>query len=658
VTFPTAGARGTGTGVIPGRFYIPATNPGLRDLLNRYTPAQLGLTQAQYDFARANGVNAAANWRPVGEDGNAAFGGRNVVNIRDYKTYRVSGGFSGKLPFAESVNWDVNLTVGSNTSVGGGVDHIVNRLQYALRGLGGPGCTPGGAVAATSTPGVGPCSYYNPFSTAMVANALTGKPNTGLVGNLNSPQLIDWFTGDTGGTSTNGIVVGEAVLNGELGFWTLPGGPIGWAAGAQYRLNKVEVVALNDLANFFLYPCTREGAPLSECADAPTGVHNIFGPTTPREYDETIKGFFGELSLPLLDSVQMQIAVRHEVHEAGETTNPKIAIRWQATDWLALRASAQSTYRAPIFTQLDNTFFGTVSQPVGTIRIPIDNTGNPDLKPETANNYNVGAIISAGPFRATVDYWKYDLKDLLSAENGPALVNALIPATGPNRCNDPAFADLKARFTFNASGCGLVTDILRVKALATNGAGITTSGIDASAEYRWADVWGGQLIFGGDLSYTFEYLVGASEQFGITLIPAFDAVGKFNSGLREQLSMPQWKAQLFLDYSKGPHNLRYQIRYADDVLDQRAGNGTASDLLNQIPGFPAGTRALGGMKIRAWTQHDVHYRVELPYETTATFSIINIFNPDPGMARNEYSYDTFTATPLGRVFKLGVVKTF
>lgn len=655
--FPTtASTGGPAAGVIPGRYYIPATNPGLVDLLNRYTSADLGLTAAQYAAARTSGVNAGPNWRPIGLGGNPTSGSGATLTHRDFQVYRVSGGFKGKVPFAKAVDWDLNLTYGEARADSPGVDTLVSRLEYALRGLGGPGCTPGGSNAATSTPGAGPCQYFNPFSTGLQANALTGQANPGFVGRPNSADLVDWFTDPNSAITTNGIFTTELVLSGRLGFLALPGGKVGWAAGAQYRANHVKV-SPSDISNLLLNPCIDEGAPISTCASSPSGPFSIFGANAPRDYNQEAKGVYGELSLPITDDIQVQLALRHEKHEAGTTTNPKIAVRWQVFPMLALRASAESTYRAPPLAALDPAINTTVSQAVGTIRVPFIRQGNPDLKPETADNWSAGAILSLGDFRATVDYWRYLLRDQLIIEDGPSLVNALLPASGGNRCADPAFAALRARFTFNSVGCGQAVNIARVVVLNANGPKADLSGIDVVLDYRIRDVWEGDLSFGADFTYNINYKVGGIQQFGTTLAQPFDAVGKLNSGI-QPLALPQWRVQAFAEFDRGPHSLRLQVRYADSIVDQRAGSGTASDITAQVPGFPTGTRVLGGVKIKGFLQNDVHYTWRSPWDATFSLSVLNVFDKDPPLARTELSYDAFTANPLGRVIKFGVQKTF
>src|SRR5262249_27508638 len=160
---------------IPGRFFIPASNPGLQDMLAKYNAATLGLTAAQYNTASTVGVNALGSWRPLGEGGNPGYVGEAKLDHRYFTVYRLSRGFSGDQLFGRKIDWDLNSTFSSAKADATGADVVVSRLEYALRGLGGPTCTPGGTVAATSTPGVGPCQYFNPFSTGIAANTLTGQ---------------------------------------------------------------------------------------------------------------------------------------------------------------------------------------------------------------------------------------------------------------------------------------------------------------------------------------------------------------------------------------------------------------------------------------------------------------------------------------------------
>jgi len=112
-------------------------------------------------------------------------------------------------------------------------------------------------------------------------------------------------------------------------------------------------------------------------------------------------------------------------------------------------------------------------------------------------------------------------------------------------------------------------------------------------------------------------------------------------------SQPQWKGSAFAEYTRGDHNIRWTIRYVDDMVDTRGVTSPATFATNQ-----------NGLKIGAFVTHDLAYRVFLPWDTTLTASVINVFDEDPPSARLDLSYDPFTANPLGRYYKLGVTKKF
>ena len=176
-----------------------------------------------------------------------------------------------------------------------------------------------------------------------------------------------------------------------------------------------------------------------------------------------------------------------------------------------------------------------------------------------------------------------------------------------------------------------------------NGPDIKTSGIDFSANYTARDVFGGDMNFGAELTYVLEFKVAETKIEGITTAKETDYVGKMD--YLGYGSQPQWKGSAFAEYTRGDHNVRWTIRYVDDMVDTRAGTSTFATNQN-------------GMKIDAFITNDLAYRVLLPWDTTLTASVINVFDQDPSFARLDLSYDPFTANPLGRYYKLGVTKKF
>jgi iron complex outermembrane receptor protein len=69
------------------------------------------------------------------------------------------------------------------------------------------------------------------------------------------------------------------------------------------------------------------------------------------------------------------------------------------------------------------------------------------------------------------------------------------------------------------------------------------------------------------------------------------------------------------------------------------------------PSVPNGFREVG-----SFLTHDLVYLLKLPGETTVSASVFNVTDRDPPLVRLDLSYDPFIGNPLGRYFKVGMVK--
>jgi iron complex outermembrane receptor protein len=262
-------------------------------------------------------------------------------------------------------------------------------------------------------------------------------------------------------------------------------------------------------------------------------------------------------------------------------------------------------------------------------------------------------IFDVGNLKATIDYWRFDFRDPIVAEPSGAMVATMFPGGAATRCGDPAFAGLQARFTFQGA-CGQ-SAISRVKSFAVNGPGLKTSGIDFLANYDFGEVFmGGSVNVGLQATYTLEYKLDDFEVGGVVVQPGYDAAGLLNYQL-SATSLPEWKGSVFVEYSQGIHNLRFTLNYTDSYHDQRA------DIPNQgilAPNPLTGVSSARGATIKSTILAELDYRVQLPWDTTVTASIDNLFDEDPSFARLDLNYDPFTGNALGRTFKVAVKKRF
>jgi iron complex outermembrane receptor protein len=639
---------------LANRYYVPASNPGLQNFI---------ATNPALAAVSANGVavlSPAA--RPLLLGGNPLFGNGGSVGDRRYQAYRISGGVRGEL--GSNLNYDVGLTYSEERIRYSNYDTLANRFALALRGLGGPNCdkAPGtagiqGPTGAAAVAGTNGCQYFNPFSSAIQANAITGQVNPNYVAGLaNSNEVIDWFFKRRDTSVVSRLFVADAVISGGSGI-SLPGGEIKFAVGGQYRRDayKSKYSALNDSQE---NPCVSSPDFFNDvCSGAQANGPFVFlGAADADDLSSTVYAAFSELQLPVTSKLNFQLAARYEDYggQVGSTFNPKIAGRFELTEGLALRGSVGSTFRGPPNTQLVNgNAATTISSILGSFRA-VDVQGNPGLKPETATTYSGGIVANSGGFRGSIDYYRFDFQDSITAEPVAGIVNALFPngATGANNCANPAFAGIVSRFTF-LGACSAAT-ISRLRTNYVNGSKIRTSGIDLVGEYDIQDVIGGTATLGLNGTYVIEYKVGAQVVEGIPVAAAFEAAGYLNYQT-VATPMPKVKLQAFTQYANDTHNLRFTMNYVGRYTDQRTAPFALNSIRDATGALITNTR---GKRIGNFVTIDGSYRLQVAEGFALTATVDNIFDKDPPFARLDLSYDPFTADALGRTFKLGVRKSF
>jgi iron complex outermembrane receptor protein len=669
--FPTPTSLGglSGSTATPGalnffvRYNVPGNNPGLRDISGQTVGSTCQLTAAQCAAIIAAGplgvdISQTA-FRFIANAGHPTNADKADHQQIQATAYRISGGLSGT--GWRGIHWDTNLTymkteVAVNTN-----DLLVDRIQLALNGYGSLQTDPGSCTLAerqnpanAGNTAVG-CYFFNPMSSAIATSATNGQANPFYRGNanaavINNPQMLEWLYGNYTNSATAEIFTAEGVLSGETSI-QLGGGPIQWAAGAQYRYNR-DTNTYGDFFNNQINPCVDSIDDKTPVCGAPAGPLIFFGSGANSDFNQNVRSLFGELRVPLLENLEATAAVRYEKFSNGlDTTNPKLAVKWQVIDWLALRGTVGTTFRAPSAAQINPGCAVGVANLGGQYRA-VQTCGNPNLKPETADSYSVGFIFQKGGFNATVDYYLFKFKDELTTEGSSNLFAAMFT---PNRCNDPAFAALQARFTFSNAGCS-AANVLRVDTFTVNGPRTETSGYDIRASYDWEGWFDASYQVGVEATYLKKYARGAFTLFGansVVFAAPFDRAGTHD--LQSAFfSYPQSRANFWLNWHRDNINVRYQLRYAEGTV---AAINTANDVIvpsTTAPGYVAGT--IG--KLKDYYQHDITVQANLPWDTQLTLSVQNILDKDPPDAPSNYNYDYTTGNPLGRVFQIGVKKHF
>jgi iron complex outermembrane receptor protein len=584
--------------------------------------------------------------------GSAGYFGDSQKGPRETETFRFGVGLDGSL-FNDAINYSFAVNVSQRVRDTTGTDMPVENMAFALDGLGGPNCN-----QATGTPGVGGCQFFNPFSNAFEFSARTGLNPNFNPAVANSPEMIDWLFEPIDSRTTNRLITWDLVFSGSAGL-DFGGGDIDWAAGMQVRREFYEL-ELGDNINRALNPCPFRNprsvalgnvtqAEFDNCA-SPTGIFAFGSATDEVVNNRTIYAMFGEVRVPFSEDFDMQLAVRFEDYggDVGSSIDPKIALRWQATDWLAFRGSMSSTFRGPPQSFLSGrttslNFIGAASAFKA-----VDRIGNPDLGPETAITTNIGAIVEIGGFYGSVDFWRFQFDDAIVGESFPQILAAYTAqgcqnggAGAPQGANGPITPNCVALRSHVFNPGTTPANLVRIDTNWLNGGRFETSGFDVFMQYDFQEVFGGELSIGGEATYVEEFVVDAAKDInGVALETADrDYVGKLNDGLAYR-AMPQIKGSAFVRYINGDHRLTYTLRYIDEYDDDTAPSQPAFAQIDYT-----------------WLS-DISYNVSL-FDGAANVSLTvnNIFDEDPSQASLDLNYDPFNGSPLGRVVKLGVTYT-
>ncbi len=609
---------------------IPLDHPGLLDMQAKYPGIIPDDTVALFV------INRMAGW--------GGFLGEPENGKRETETYRFATGLNGTL-FDEALGFDVAVSWSKRDRRTQGPDMYVERMAYALNGLGGPDCDP-----ATGTPGAGGCMYYSPFSNGVAQSAITGAVNPNANPDLvaMNEALYPWLVTDLGTDTSYELLVVDATFDGMLPI-ELGGGPIGWAAGIQTRNEKFDASpdAINNLG---INPCPfqfqesvdRGFTPSLDC-DSPTGLFAFLSGSHPESTERTVYGAFMELALPITDTIDAQLAVRFEDYggNVGSTVDPKLALRWQATNSLALRGSVSTTFRGPPQPFLQGR--GTSLQFVGPVNAfkAVDTLGNGDLEPETALATNLGVIFEQGGFYGSLDYWRFDFEDPFQVEG----FNSILSAYSANGCNivggvpGPGAGSqtcdlLDTHIVFQDGEQGNLAAIARLEVNWINGTDITTSGIDWLAQYDF-DLGNGILTLGTQGTHTIEYDVDDFEDInGVFLVSGGDFVGNLNDDNSALTPLVDLQGNLFAKYAIGNHRLSLVGRYWGEYDD---------------PGAIESLQTIDDM-----ISVDFVYNLSLLEDSLLlNVSVFNAFDEDPPRAQTDLNYDPYTHSAFGRMIKVG-----
>lgn len=424
---------------------------------------------------------------------------------------------------------------------------------------------------------------------------------------LNTDAVRNEIRANFARKSTSELMFVDTRASTEFNQFTLPGGPVGLAIGAEYRGETLKDRPAS---------IAQQGLILGQGITATDGDRNSFA-------------VFAEAGLPIFKSLEAQLAVRSDHYsDYGSSTVPKVGLKWKPTPEFLIRANWGEGFRAPTLPEISPstaTFFTTVNDPVtGAAGVQISGVyaGNPNLLAEKSKSTTIGAVFEpTRDFNAGLTWYDIDWRDQVGTSSLQAIVNGNGIVNGVTRgvvTRDPS-----------------TNNIVSVASNYYNLSNVRTSGLDFDAVYRMNTLYG-RLAFRAGGSYLERFTVEGTEYVG-------------TNGFG---SIPRIKGVLSLDWDQGPYTARVAANYIHSyyqTLLAATYYSTAND-----PRFQTGTY---GEKIGSRTTIDLYGSYEINNKLKLSASVINVANKlppyDPGTSTT-YLYDFTQYDVRGRRYYLNL----
>ena len=474
----------------------------------------------------------------------------------------------------------------------------------------------------------------------------------------------------------------EADLSGTL--WQLPEGPLKFALGADYRGDSFDYQADPSLNPAFnVMPA---GIPADVISPSYDLISSAGG-------SQNVREVFVELRAPLLTDkpfakdLSVDVAGRHSQYDFfGGANTWKADLHWQMTDAVAFRGGFERAFRAPSLQDLYNPTVQaqdalsvdpcnynssyrtgpnaaqvtalcaaqspTAGSPTFDYGLQSANgiyQGNQKLKPEVANTYSFGFVLTphfgapmARDLGASVDYYHIRINGAIAGATLNSIVQNCFNVGGSN----PSYSsgnDYCQQITRDPGSGAIVL----AKEFSLNIGSYLTEGVDVEGHWGFAlhdlglPVNAGRVMFQTYISYLRSLQIS-----GVPGVPNLDfagSIGDTQTAIQadgttvSDISHPKWKANTMLGYTVGPVGAALHWRYLSAMQDLMDGPGSGD------PGVPA------------YSYFDLNASYQVTSRIQLTGGLTNLFNKQPPrVAGASLLTDAATYDVMGRTYYVGI----
>lgn len=591
----TQGANSYSNGMVSGgSIYIPADHPFNFWVEDTSDPSGESLTYIapeDWDNGVHTAVDLACECRPFGAEMNGEGNYSPYSRDIDLDYVRWMGGFEHSL----GDTWVVNA------------DYIFARSTRNFQGLNWYNSVTLNQSVVDGT--------FNPFGNRIYTDLVSPKDGVSTAGNSEDAIMHVMNLYSTMMESTQQVV--DVVASGDL--FEIESGTVQAAFGVQARRDE-RITKPDELTS--------------------KGLGNSSSPGAgPSDASQDVYAVFGEMSLPLADNLEVSAALRYEDYgdNGGSTVDPKIALRWDATENVAVRASWGTAFQGPTIPQSGRSSSTTFIDDAAVYNattgkmecgaggddsiVIVRTQGSDNLAPQSSENFNLGVIFRPiDDMQVSLDYWSFDYTDLITQDEG---AQAIVD----NDCDDGVLND--PRIIRSGSG-----QLRIVNSEFINTGSVSTNGLDLVTNYDLPFEKYGEFRAGLNLTYVNKFEVNDGST-------TFDGVGSRN--FKNQFgSMPQIRAAASLNWNSGDHNANLFVKYIDSYKNDQFNDYVVDSFTSVDVNYSTSIRLLDGEP------------------TSVKVGVRNLLDEDPPSLGDKQrpAYDDRVHDIRGRAMYLEVMQSF
>ena len=470
-------------------------------------------------------------------------------------------------------------------------------------------------------------------------------------------------------TTTSRLVLEQHIINGYVSgdsgtFLNLPGGPISFALGGEYR---------RESSRFTADPFESAGLVFNSSGDDQGGRFNV-------------KEAFAEVVMPLvrdvrfIDALTLEASYRladYSQSGIGTVDSWRVGGLYRPVRGLTFRAAYSRAVRAPNIAELfapiqsaqfflsngdpcsvENINGGPSTRPANcrTLGIPagfvaiVPNAssisglsgGNPDLRAERSRSFTAGITFEpsfAPGVRVSADYYDIRINNAVRALDADTVVSQCVD--GPTLT--PEFCDLLTR---NAT----TFELSSISTQSINVARLNARGIDFDMSWRGADLRIGGTNLGSISLRGIATLVLERTDFN------FQSRPDLPNRVLGELGDPRWTGNLYANWTKDGFGIDYRLRYVGSQLQ----SGVLAEEVFAVGGVPPlNPDVVSPLRTGSTFYHSVALSYAVDTRFTFRMAVDNLFDqePPPGVTgsvdQNQGGYDV-----VGRYLSAGVTVKF